>query len=203
MDIFPLLSFFTGVISILSPCILPILPIFVAFSLKSKTKTELVSFICGLFSIFLIIIILTGFFTAIVYHYIVYFRLIAAIILFIIGILMLFDYSFSFKSITPRNNTGSFMLGLLTSLAWAPCYSAYLISLISLLVSSNNPQYAIFNIILYCLGFAVTLFVLSFVISKIDLEKLISKTKIIPKIFAILIIIGAVYLFTLSIFVFI
>ena len=197
MEIIPIISFLTGVISILSPCILPIIPIFVAFSLKSKSKSEILSFTVGLFSIFIIIIFLTGFFTSLVYRYLFYIRILSAIILLAIGISMWFDKSISFGAVSPKNNegiAGSFTLGVLTSISWAPCYSAYLISLIALLVSSNDAAYAAFNIFLYGLGFALTLFVLSLAISKIDLEKLISKTRYIPKIFALLIIIGAVYL---------
>ena len=147
MEIIPIISFLTGVISILSPCILPIIPIFVAFSLKSKTKSEILSFTLGLFSIFILIIFLTGFFTTLVYEYLFYIRILSAIILLAIGILMWFDYSISFGAISPRNNDGiigSFILGLLTSISWAPCYSAYLISLIALLVSSNDAVYATF-----------------------------------------------------------
>lgn len=197
MEVFPLISFFTGVISILSPCILPILPIFIGFSLKSKTKAEILSFTVGLFSIFTIIVFLTGFFTAIVYQYISYFRIISAVLLLIIGILMLFDYSFGFITVKSRNHEGilgSFVLGFLTSVAWVPCYSAYLMSLISLLVSSADPFYASFNIILYCLGFGLTLLVLSFVMSKINFESFIKKTSYIPKIFAVLIILSAIYM---------
>lgn len=197
MEIIPLISFFTGVISILSPCILPIIPIFVAFSLKSKSKSEIMSFTLGLFSIFIAIIFLTGFFTSFVYEYLIYIRIASAIILLAIGIMMLLDYSIRFGAISPKSNDGiigSFVLGLLTSISWAPCYSAYLISLIALLVSSNSAAYAAFNIFLYGLGFGLTLFVLSVAISKINLEKFISKTRYIPKIFAVLIIIGAIYM---------
>lgn len=197
MEIIPLISFFTGVISILSPCILPIIPIFVAVSLNSRTKSEIVSFTLGLLSVFVVIVVLTGFFTALIYHYIFYIRILSAILLLIIGILMWMDYSFSFKSIVPKDGNGvvgSFALGFLTSISWAPCYSGYLISLITLLVSSNNGLYAVFNLLLYAFGFALTLFALSLLISKINLENLISKTRYIPKIFAALIIIGAVYL---------
>ena len=35
MEIFLFVSFITGVISILSPCILPVLPIFIGFNLKN------------------------------------------------------------------------------------------------------------------------------------------------------------------------
>lgn len=196
MDLFPVVSFFTGVISILSPCILPILPIFIGFSLKSKSKTEIVSFSLGLFSIFTLIIFLTAFFTAIVYQYIYYVRIVSAVILVIIGILMLTDHSFNF-SVKPINHegiVGSFFLGVLTSVAWVPCYSAYLMSLISLLVTSANPLFVSFNIVLYCLGFGLTLLALSFAISRVDLESFTKRTSFIPKIFAVLIIISAVYM---------
>ena len=194
MEILPLISFTTGVISILSPCILPILPIFVGVSLKSKSKTDLISFIAGLLTIFIAVIFLTGFFTTVFYTYIAHVRLISAIILLIVGILMLSDYQFSFKSISNMNRESNYLMGVITSIAWTPCYTGYLISLITLLVSSNDPAYAVLNILIYCIGFALTLFVLSYFISKIDLEKLILKTKYIPKIFAVLVIIGAVYL---------
>ena len=197
MEILPLISFTTGVISILSPCILPILPIFVSVSLNSKSKSELISFIGGLMSIFVVVIFLTGFFTSLLYAYITPVRLISAVILLIVGILMFFDFQFNFKSLPAANGDGilsSYVMGLLTSLAWVPCYSGYLISLITLLISSNSPGYAVLNIGIYCVGFAVTLLIISYAISKIDLEKLILKTKYIPKIFAILVIIGALYL---------
>ena len=205
MEIMPIVSFFTGVISVLSPCIIPTLPIIVGVGLKTKSKAELLSFIFGLFSIFTILIFLTGFFTAIVYRYIVYVRVFSALILLTIGILMLFDYHWSFKSIKARDSEGivnSFILGFLTSIAWADCYSGYLISLITLLVSSNNPLYAVGNILIYCLGFALTLLAVTYAISRIDLERFIGKTAYIPKIFAVLIIIGALYLFYLSFQVF-
>ncbi|WP_295112440.1 cytochrome c biogenesis CcdA family protein [uncultured Methanobrevibacter sp.] len=197
MEFLPLISFTTGAISILSPCILPILPIFVSVSLKSKSKSELISFICGLLTIFIAVIFLTGFFTAILYAYIAQIRLISAIILLIIGILMFFDYSLSFKIIPQIKDNGivsNYLMGVLTSVAWAPCYSGYLIALITLLISSNSPTYAIVNIIIYSVGFALTLLVLSYFISKINLEKLILKTRYIPKIFAVLVIFGAIYL---------
>ena len=117
---------------------------------------------------------------------------------------MFFDYNLSFGSVKSRNGDGivnSFILGFLTSVAWADCYSGYLISLITMLVSSS-PLYAVLNIFIYVLGFALTLLVLCLAISKIDLEKLIYKSNYIPKIFAILIIIGAFYMFYTSIQVF-
>ena len=120
---------------------------------------------------------------------------------------MFFNYSISFKSIPKINDdkslVSSYLIGVLTSISWAPCYSGYLISLIALLISSSDSYYAVLNIVLYSFGFALTLLVLSFLISKINLEKLISKTKYIPKVFALLVIAGAIYLLIDAIKVFI
>ena len=167
MEILPLISFTTGVISILTPCILPILPIFVSVSLNLRTK-DILSFLFGFISIFIAIIFLTGFFTSLIYSYISYVRVISAIVLLMAGILMLFDYSFNLKS---KQTNNSFFLGVLTSIAWAPCYGGYLISLISLLVSSADVFYVVLNLIVYTIGFAVTLLVLSYLISKIDSQR--------------------------------
>lgn len=117
MEILPLISFTTGVISILSPCILPILPVFVGVSLKSKTRGELVSFTGGLMTVFIIIIFLTGFFTTVVYTYIAQVRLISAILLLIIGILMLFDYQLDFKALPHSASNSNYLMGVLTSVA--------------------------------------------------------------------------------------
>ena len=195
MEILPLISFLTGVISILSPCILPIIPIVVAVAFKSKS--EILSFTLGLLSIFVAVIFLTGFFTSLVYAYLPYVRIVSAVALLVIGIVVLGDYSLGFSSLlstTGGETAGSFVLGLLTSLSWAPCYGAYLMSLIALLVGSGDPVYASLNIFVYCIGFGLTLVVLGYLISRIDLERLTSKTRYLPKAFALLLIAGAVYL---------
>lgn len=204
MEILPLISFLTGVISILSPCILPIIPIVVAVAFKSKT--EIMSFTLGLLSIFIAVIFLTGFFTSLVYAYVPYVRILSAVVLLVIGILMLSNRFLGFASLLPKTGgktAGSFVLGLLTSLSWAPCYGAYLMSLIALLVGSGDPVYASLNIVLYCIGFGLTLLVLGYLISKIDLERIASKTRYLPKAFALLVIAGAVYLLWESLKVFI
>lgn len=197
MEILPLVSFLTGAVSILSPCILPVIPIFLAFSLAVKSKKEIISFFSGFGSIFLIIVIFTAIFTNLVYRYAVYVRIISAVVLLAVGVMMMADYSPDFTVKLSKNRNGvleSFLFGFITSLSWAPCYGAYLIALIALLAGTGS-AYAVFNILLYVLGFALALGVLSFLVSKINLENLISKTRIVPKIFAVLIIIAALYLF--------
>ncbi len=194
MEITLFISFIAGVISILSPCILPVLPIFIGFNLKRRKNTEIVSFILGLFSIFVIILFATVYFTIAIYTYLNYVRPISGIILLLIGVFLLTSKMSKFPALTYKNRDNAFILGFLTSLSWAPCYSGYLISLLTLLVSSGNPIFVAINILIYCLGFGLTLLILGYIISKIDIARFTKKTENIQKIFAILIIIGAIYM---------
>ena len=193
MDFIPIISFLLGILSIISPCIIPVLPILFGFSIKNSNNKELLSFILGLFSIFTILIFVTAFFTVIFYHYVFYIRIIAAIIILIIGILFISNKTFSL-SFKGNSNKNSFMLGVLTSLAWSPCYGGYLISLISILLSYGNVIYNALNIVIYCIGFGVALFVLSFVISKLNIEKLVKNADYLRKISGVLFIFAAIYM---------
>lgn len=194
MEIFLFVSFITGVISILSPCILPVLPIFIGFNLKKRKNTEIISFVLGLFAIFIIILFATVYFTAAIYRYLNYIRVMSAFVLLLIGGFLLTSCSCRFPALTYKSRDNAFILGFLTSLSWAPCYSGYLISLLTLLVSSGNPAFVAVNILLYCLGFGLTLLVLGYIISNMDISRFAKKTEHIQKIFAILIIIGAIYM---------
>ena len=81
MEIVLAVSFITGVISILSPCILPVLPIFIGFNLKKRKNTEIISFVLGLFAIFVVILFATVYFTIAIYKYLNYIRVISAFFL--------------------------------------------------------------------------------------------------------------------------
>lgn len=207
MDITLYFSFFAGVVSILSPCILPIIPLIVAFSIKKRELSEIVSFITGLFSIFLIVIALTFIFTVAINEYLFYFRIISSVILIVLGFYILlnkglFNFSFSTDHLLKKFNSKSlnaFLFGFLTSLAWAPCYSPYLLSVISYTTVQGNFVYSAVNVLVYTLGFALTILIISIFINKINLEKLLKHSEMFRIISATLIIFAGLYLFLLAI----
>lgn len=198
MDFIPYISFLTGVASIISPCIIPVIPILFGFALKNRENKEIFAFILGLFSIFTALIFITAFFTVMFYSYIPYVRLVSAVILFAVGLLFLFNRTFSmaFEGGSREGLAGSFVLGMLTSLAWSPCYGGYLISLISVLITTAEVLYISMNIVLYTLGFGLTLLVLGYVISKVNIERFIKKSEYVRRISGVLFILGAIYMLT-------
>jgi cytochrome c-type biogenesis protein len=201
MDFVLIISFLAGVASVLSPCVLPVIPVVVGYNLVKRRKIEILSFVIGLFSIFTATIFLTVIFTAAVNYYLYYFRIMAAVLLVLLGIMTIahkniFKFSISTDS-NRRGIIGSFVWGLITSVAWAPCYGSYLITLIVLSVSTGNTLYSALNILIYTLGFLVSIFTLGLIISSINLEKIVGKADLIRRISGILIFIAGIYMFGL------
>lgn len=206
MNIVPLFSFLAGIVSVLSPCVLPVIPILIGYSLKNRNKTEILAFITGLFLIFIITISLTIIFTAAINYYLHYFRIIAALVIIALGLMILTNksiFNFSINSFSnksshdPHSNKGiigSFTWGVVTSLAWAPCYGSYLIALITYSVSTGNTFYSAINLILYTTGFAISLFILGLFISTLNIEKLVGKADLIQKLSGILITGAGIYM---------
>ena len=201
MELVLIISFLAGVVSVLSPCVLPVIPVVVGYNLVKRRKIEILSFVIGLFSIFTATIFLTVIFTAAVNYYLYYFRIMAAVVLVLLGIMTIVHKSiFKFSISTDSNRrgiTGSFVWGLITSLAWAPCYGSYLITLIALSVSTGNTFYSALNILIYTLGFLVSIFTMGLIISSINLEKIVGKADLIRRLSGILIFLAGIYMFGL------
>lgn len=197
ISLLPFISFFSGIASVVSPCILPVIPVLFGFTLKKRRNIELVAFTLGLFFIFTIVIFITSFFTVIFYDYIIYIRIIAGLILVTVGIVFIVNRTATIAIGSPENSegiVGSFMLGLLTSVAWAPCYSGYLISLLSVLMTQSNIIYNSLNIVLYCIGFAAAIWIISIILKKIDLGKFIKSSVYLRRVSGILFLIGSIYM---------
>lgn len=198
MDMGPIISFFAGISSVLSPCVLPLIPIVIGYSQLEKKTSQIISFSLGFFLVFTIIIFLTAVFTAAVNAYLYYFRIIAAIIIILIGIYFILNkkaFNISYKPIKHSNkNIESFFMGFLTSLAWSPCYSSYLIAIIAYSASSGDVIYSTLNLILFAAGFSLTIFAIALGTSKINLQKLIKYSEYIRIISGVIILIAGIYM---------
>ncbi len=203
MDIGPIISFFAGVASVLSPCVLPLIPIVVGYSLMEKKTPQIISFVLGFFLVFTVIIFLTAVFTASVNAYLYYFRILAAVIIILIGIYFILNkkaLNFTYKPVKYKDkNIESFLMGFLTSLAWSPCYGSYLIAIIAYNASSGDLIYSTINLILFAVGFSLTIFIIALGASKINLERLIKYSNYIRIFSGVIILIAGIYMLLLLI----
>ncbi|MGF7119392.1 cytochrome c biogenesis CcdA family protein [Methanobacterium oryzae] len=198
MDIGPLISFFAGVASVLSPCVLPLIPIVIAYSILNRKTSEIISFISGFFLLFTLIIILTIIFTAAINYYLYYFRILAAIIIILVGIFFILNknaFNSQYKPFKHENKlVESFLMGFLTSLAWSPCYGSYLIALIAYSASTGDIIYSTINLVLFTAGFSLTIFLIALGASKVNLNKLINYSEWIRIISGVIILIAGIYM---------
>ncbi|MEN4017388.1 MAG: cytochrome c biogenesis CcdA family protein [Methanobacterium sp.] len=203
MDIGPLISFFAGIASVLSPCVIPLIPVVIGYSLLEKKTSQIIAFVLGFFLIFTVIIFLTAVFTAAVNFYLYYFRVLAAIIIILIGIYFILNKKFFNISYEPvkhgNKDVQSFLMGFLTSLAWSPCYSSYLIAIIAYSASSGDILYSSMNLTLFAAGFSLTLFIISLLASKINLSRLIEYSNYIRIVSGLIILIAGIYMLQLLI----
>lgn len=192
-----LISFSAGIASVISPCVLPLIPIVAGHSLLRKDSRQVLSFSGGFFLLFAIITILTVLFTAAINHYLFYFRILASIFLIILGLLLIFNPDI-FKTGQFNRVDGdvssSFVMGFITCLAWSPCFGPYLAVIAAYSVSTGDIFYSVVNMLMFSLGFSATLLVMAFAFSKIDLKKIIRYSLGIRIFSGFIIIIAGVYL---------
>lgn len=197
MDIAILLSFLAGAASLMSPCVLKILPVIIGHSLvKQKTK-EILGFTLGFFVVFSILTILTVIFTAAINYYLFYFRVVAAILLIILGIYFVLNKNI-FKISSPKKYGneafGSFLFGFFTCLAWSPCFGPYVIAVAAYSASTGNLIYSAANMLIFSAGFSLTIFIMALTASKLNLTRLGEYSGYIRVFSGLIIIIAGLYM---------
>ena len=173
-----ILVFIEGLVSFLSPCVLPIIPIYMGYlagnssekrNSNKKVLLFTVSFIFGiLLAIFLMnasINLLQGFLKE---HMTLFVRIGGAVII-LLGIYQLGfikinflqrTFRFSLKTGNKMNVLIAFVMGFTFSFAWTPCIGPALSSILILAASSGDFWYSNFLMIIYALGFTLPFLIL-------------------------------------------
>ena len=190
-----LIAFLGGVLSMLSPCILPILPAFFAYAFREKTemaKMTLVFFL-GFSTIFVIYGIASSVFGNYILDYGVQFAPIGGILLIILGVMALLGKWFGgfvkLKGTEGKKDTlGIFLGGMALALGWTPCMGPTLSGI--LIASAVYPiPYAALMLLIYSLGIFVPLIVLALLYDKFNLGKMLAgKKKILNAVSGVLLI---------------
>lgn len=175
-----ILTFLEGVASFLSPCVLPMLPIYISYfagkdSKKTKTLTNSIAFVLGFSTIFIILAFFSNKIGNTISNYIKYLKIIFGIIVVILGMnyLEIFHLKIFTKSqkyninIESMNFIKTFFFGLLFSISMTPCVGTFFSSALLLIASEESMAKGFLLIILYCLGLGIP-----FIISSILLDRL-------------------------------
>ncbi|MCR8968571.1 cytochrome c biogenesis CcdA family protein [Facklamia sp. 7083-14-GEN3] len=165
-----LLLFIEGLMTFISPCLLPMIPLYIAFFAggeeESSTKRTLIKatlFMLGFSTIF----ILLSLFISTVGSFFLMHRQVVNFIAGSIMIIMGVDYLKGQKLMTklrPQSTGGHvanpYLFGLVFAISWSPCVGTFLASALTYIASVATSWTSFLLIISYCLGLGIP-FILS------------------------------------------
>ena len=169
----PLLALLAGIISILSPCILPLLPAIMAYS-TGKGKFRPMAIVVGLMVTFTLMGMAMAAFSDVFSHYQQYIRIVAEIVIISLGITMLMELNLSIFSrisgllnVNPNNEgvAGGFVLGLSLGIVWIPCTGPILAAILMGVLLKGGIMYGGFLLFVYSLGLGIPMLLVAYFIN--------------------------------------
>ena len=178
------LVFFEGLVSFLSPCVLPIIPIYMGYlagnsnEKRNSNKKVLLFTISFIFGILLAIFLMNAsinLLQSFLKEHMTLFVRIGGILIVLLGIYQLGfikinflqrTFRFSLKTDNKMNVMVAFIMGFTFSFAWTPCIGPALSSILLLAASSGDFWYSNFLMIIYAFGFTLPFLVLGLFTNK-------------------------------------
>lgn len=175
-----IITFIEGVASFVSPCVLPVIPIYISYfatdnKSSKKALINALGFVSGFSIIFILLGVFAGTFGKFIHEYVDYFNIIFGIFLIVIGLnymgflfIKLFNKT-NGKSLEKKNLNfiTSCFFGMIFSLTWTPCVGAFLSSALILASTTGSVLKGAILLLLYSLGLAIP-----FIVTTIFLEKM-------------------------------
>ncbi|PXF61536.1 MAG: cytochrome C biogenesis protein [Candidatus Methanogaster sp.] len=158
-------AFGAGVLSVLSPCVLPLLPAVMAYS-SERGKLRPLAIVIGLCISFTAMGVIFSAFGSVVYAYRGYMEMIAEIMIIALGIVMLFDLpifdrlSALAPQLAPQTTQGEgimggLLLGLSLGIVWMPCLGPLIGSVLMTVIPEGDILYGGTLLFIYSLGLAI------------------------------------------------
>ncbi|KGK99437.1 cytochrome C biogenesis protein [Methanococcoides methylutens] len=164
----PLAAFIAGLISIFSPCVLPLLPAIFAYS-TSKGPLRPLAIVFGLTISFTIMGVVTSAFGSMFQQYLPYLSLFAGLIIILFGVTLLFDLgtfnifgNLSGIGVQEKGFLGGLLFGMSLGIIWIPCVGPILASILTLVAIEGDIAYGAFLLFIYSMGLGIPMLVMAY-----------------------------------------
>jgi len=184
-------SFFAGLLAFFSPCVLPLLPVYLSILAGSNiSHSENRSLIINTFTFILgfsMIFATLGISVTAISQYLSFYRHIvvkvAGIFVITLGMFLLGFFRIPFllkerrKQINPKaiNPFSSFILGSAFALGWTPCIGPVLSSVLLMAGSTQNFKYGFLMLLIFSFGLALPFFIMALAADRA--KDILTKTK--------------------------
>ena len=173
------LAFLAGLLSFLSPCVLPLLPSYVSFitglsfkdltvrvdrrAVRYLTITNSLAFIAGFSFVFIALGVSSSAMGSLLFRYVDYIRILGGILVIIFGLfisgiinpeLFMKDKRVHLTG-KPAGYFGTFLVGMTFAAGWSPCVGPYLGAILLYAGSKGSMIYGIQLLTVYSLGLAI------------------------------------------------
>jgi len=206
-----LFTFIEGIASFISPCLLPMIPIYISYfagkddKKLSKTLMNSLGFVLGFTTIFILLAIFASKLGTILSENIKYIKIVFGIVIIVLGLnyMEIFNIKFLNKTNIKKSDTKnlnfikSFVFGILFSISWTPCIGTFLSSALLMVAKEQEMVKGILLMFIYSVGLGIP-----FIISAVLIEKLkevfdfIKKNyKLVKRISGIVLILMGIYMF--------
>ena len=174
------IAFLAGILSFLSPCVLPFLPAFFSYTFKEKTNITKMTFIffSGFALTFSAIGVIASYLGKGIFMFqksIDSFIVLSGILLVIFGLMSFLGKGFSSiikpKRVQRHDTYGIFIFGIFFAVGWTACLGPVLAGILSISVLLNNYLYTAGLMIAYSLGIFLPLLAASVLFDKYNLSK--------------------------------
>ena len=157
-----------GLASVLSPCVLPVIPIVMAGSERDDRLRPLMV-VTGLSLSFMAMGAISSLFGALLIGKTRYIEIAGSTIIVVMGLMVIFDMSIfkrftSFSSIQVKGQgrLGGLILGLSLGLIWVPCVGPFLSSTLAMVGTSGQLATGITLLGFYSLGLAIPMLIIGY-----------------------------------------
>ena len=175
-----IISFLEGIITFISPCLLPMLPIYISYFAGGgerstrKTVTGALGFVLGFTIVFIAMGALAGTIGSFLTNYQRIVNLIMGLIIILFGLNYLGVFKWNLfngikKSVSTDNMSfgSAMLLGIVFSVGWTPCVGAFLGSALMLATQQGKVLIGMGMLLCYSLGLGVPFLVSAILIDRL------------------------------------